>query len=269
MSTTTSPTTDMPTSTALGNYVNRPLVALLIVTLFAGALAYQPPITINLDSPGIVLNGFYDLEGRSSGQPYRWSSASAHIWLSGIGRQPYRLMLRLSSARPNNLPLPTVHIFANDVLIDTFEAPRPIRDVDLFIPDRAIGASGDVDLRIDSDTFAPPNDLRALGVTLYTMRLDTAPGQPPLTWPSPVVLAWGMLSMAFFFLAMSARLSARIVWSVTIILLILFCTGLALERTLAVAALPYAVLASVLAYVAAMTLGRAAAKADGGAKAMA
>src|SRR5436305_5285734 len=106
MTTTTSPTTDMRTSTALSKFVNRPLVALLIVTLFAGTLAYQPPVTINLDSPGIVLNGFYDVEGRNSGQPYRWSSASAHIWLSGIGRQPYRLTLRLSSARPNNLPLP-------------------------------------------------------------------------------------------------------------------------------------------------------------------
>ena len=258
MLTPTSPTADMPTSTALGKFVNRPLVALLIVTLFAGALAYQPPVSINLDSPGIVLNGFYDLEGRSSGQPYRWSSASAHIWLSGVGRQPFRLKLRLSSARPNNLPLPAVRIFANDVLIDTFDVPRPIRDFELLIPDRATSVSGDVDLRIDSDTFAPPNDLRALGITLYSMQLDTAPGQPPLTWPSPVALAWGMLSMAFFFLAMSARLAARIIWPVTIILLVLFCTGLALERTLAVAALPYAVLASVLAYVAATTLGRAA-----------
>jgi hypothetical protein len=256
MSTSTSPTTDMLTTTSLSKFVNRPLVALMIVTLFAGTLAYQPPLTVDLLSPGVVLNGFYDLEGRTSSQPYRWTSASAHIWLSGIGRQPYRLMLRLSSARPNNQPLPTVRIFANDVLIDTFEVPRPIRDFDLSIPDRAIGADGDVDVRIDSDTFAPPNDLRALGVTLYAMRLETSPGQPPLTWPAPVPLAWGMLSIAFFFLASSARLPGRMTWPVTIVLLLLFCAGLAIERTLAVAALPYAVLASVLAYVAAMTIGQ-------------
>jgi hypothetical protein len=257
MSTTTSPTTDIPTTVALGKFVNRPLVALLIVTLFAGTLAYQPPLAVDLGSPGIVLNGFYDLEGRSSGQPYRWTSASAHIWLGGIGRQPYRLMLRLSSARPNALPLPTIRVFANDVLLDTFEVPRPIRDFELSIPDRAVGTSGDVDLRIDSDTFAPPNDLRALGVTLYAMRLETAPGQPPFTWPALSPLAWGMLSLAFFFLALGARLPGRVVWPVTIILLFLFCAGLALQRTLAVEALPYAVLASVIAYVAAMTIGHA------------
>jgi hypothetical protein len=246
---------------ALSDFVNRPLIAWLVVALFAGALAYQPPLAVNLDSPGLVLTGFYDLEGRPSGQPYRWTSGSAHIWVSGIGRASYRLVLRLSSARPNNSALPTIRIYANEVLIGIFEVARPIRDYPLTIPDRAIGPSGDLDLRLDSDTFAPPNDLRALGVTLYGMTLDTEPGQPPLTWPAPAPLAWGMLSIAFFFLALSVRLPVRIVWLAMLALLILFCAGLALSRTLTVAALPYSVLASVLVYVGFMTFGR---KREGG-----
>src|SRR6202022_1261078 len=54
-------------------FVNRPLVALILLSMLALALAYQVPIVVDLSQQGLVMNGFYDLEGRSSPRPYHWT----------------------------------------------------------------------------------------------------------------------------------------------------------------------------------------------------
>jgi hypothetical protein len=237
------------TMIALSNFVNRPLLVLLFVTLVAEALSYQTPLADNLYSPGITLHGFYDLEGRTSATPYRWTDHSAQIMLSGIGRQALRATLTLSSARPSDVDLPKVQLVAGQIPIGSFRAPRPIREFSFDIPPESMNVMGDLDLQVRSETFTPANDLRNLGIALYNMRLETASGKTRIIWPAPLPLVWGMLSIAFCFLTLDRRLPAYIVWLVTLLMLTLICAGLAATRTLTVSVLPLTVFMSILAYM--------------------
>ncbi len=231
-------------------FLNRPLVVLVLLSLGALALAYQLRFAADLSSPGVVLDGFYGLEGRSTGRPFQWTGDDAHVWLGGIGDTAYHLTITLSSARPNDVDLPDVRVLANDTLIGSFKGPRPIRDFGFDIPLDALDPSGDLDLQIESDTFAPPNDLRPLGVAVYGLRLETAPRAFPLTWPAPAPLAWGIIAVSMTYLtAGTLRLPDRVAWVLALLLLGILSVGIAVARTLAVEVLPWSVLVSVIAFV--------------------
>src|SRR2546421_510431 len=132
--TITPPTQPAGPRTTWSQFTNHPLITLIAGSLLAFTLAYQWPLAANLSSPGIVLAGVYDLEGRSSATPYRWTNGDAHVWFLGIGRQPYRVTMTLSSARPAGLDLPPVTVLANGTPIGSFTAPRPLRDFTVDVP---------------------------------------------------------------------------------------------------------------------------------------
>jgi hypothetical protein len=237
-------------------FINRPLLALALIALAALSLAYQRGLAANLSSPGIVLSGFYDLEGGGTATPYRWTDGDARVWLGGAGKRPWHVTLNLGSARPNDVELPALSVLAGDTLVGSFKAPRPVREFSFDIPAEAVALSGDLDLHIRSDTFAPANDLRTLGVALYGLRVEAAVNQAPLTWPAPVPLAMGTLAVSLLFLALSVRLPIRLAWLAGLAVVVLLAAGLALERMLTVAVLPWLVLLSVIAYVASSNLRR-------------
>jgi hypothetical protein len=244
------PDAQVGTVASLRDFVNRPLAALILLSMLALALAYQVPVVVDLSQPGLVVNGFYDLEGRSSPRPYRWTDGHAQVWLAGIGRQPYRLVLTLSSARPNNVDLPTLAVLADDVTLGTFKAPRPVRDFPFELSPDLQSISGDLDLHIESETFVPPNDLRTLGVILYALRLEPADGQPRVIWPAPLPLIWGTLLVSLLFLSLRAWPAAALpAWPVSLLVLAVLCGGVAAARLLTVALLPWGILATTVLYV--------------------
>ena len=231
-------------------HINRSLVVLIAVAILALGLACQWPLSANLSSPGVVLAGVYDLEGRASGAPFRWTNGDAHISFLGIGRQSYRVTMTLSSARPADLELPAVTLLANGVQIGAFTAPRPQRDSTFEIPAGLLGLSGDLDLNLKSGTFAPPNDLRTLGVALYALRIEPAGPPPAPVLPAPLPLAWAVLSAAFTFLAATARFPRPAAWALSLALIALLTLGLALQRLQTTALLPWALLLSILLFIA-------------------
>ena len=230
--------------------INRSLIVLIAVAILALGLAFQWPLFANLSSPGVVLTGVYDLEGRTSAAPFRWTNGDAHISFLGVGSQSYRVTLTLSSARPAGLELPTVSLLANGTQIGSFTAPRPQRDSTFEIPAGLIGPSGDLDLNLKSGTFVASNDLRTLGLALYALRIEAAAPPPAPVLPAPVPLTWAVLSAAFTFLAATARLPRTAAWALSLTLIALLTLGLALQRLQTAELLPWALLLSILLFVA-------------------
>jgi hypothetical protein len=243
--------------TSLRAFLNRPLAALILLSMVTLALAYQVPVVVDLSQPGIVLTGFYDLEGRSSPRPYHWTDGHARVWLAGMGRQPFRVVLTLSSARPNSVALPTVTVLAGDATLGSFKAPRPVRDFPLDVNPDSQSIFGDLDIHIDSETFVPPDDLRTLGVILYGLRVEPADGQPHAVWPAPLPLIWGTLLVSLLFLSTRAwSFAAQLAWPVSLLVLAVLCGGVAVARLLTVATLPWGVLVTSAMYAVSVSAAR-------------
>jgi hypothetical protein len=243
-------------SPPLATAINRPLLALMLLSLVALTLAYQVPIAVDLSQPGVVLGGFYDLEGRTSSRPYRWTDGHARVWLAGIGRQPYHLVLTLSSARPNDVDLPNLSVLAGDAALGTFKAPRPVQDFPFELGAGAQSLSGDLDIHIDSETFAPPGDLRTLGVIVYALRLEPSPS-PHLVFPAPLPLIWGTLIVSLLFLALRCwPLATRLAWPIALLALALICFGIAAARLQTVSLLPWAILLTTTLYAFSLSSSR-------------
>ena len=241
---------------ALRVFINRPLLALMLLALVALSLSYQVPVTVDLSQPGVVLSGFYDLEGRTSPRPYRWTDGHAQVWLAGVGSQPFHLVLTLSSARPNAVDLPATSVLAGDLALGTFKAPRPIRDFPFELGSDALSLSGDLDVHIDSETFAPPGDLRTLGVTVYGLRLESS-GAPHIVFPAPLPLIWGTLAVSLLFLALRQRsIATRLAWPVSALALLFLSAGIASARLLTVAALPWAILVATTLFALSLSASR-------------
>ena len=259
MTDTAAPLSEANGMFALRAFINRPLLALMLLALVALSLAYQVPVTVDLSQPGVVLSGFYDLEGRTSPRPYRWTDGHAQVWLAGIGRQPFHLVLTLSSARPNDVDLPTTSVLAGDAPLGTFKAPRPIRDFPFELGSDAQPLSGDLDVHIDSETFAPPGDLRTLGVTVYGLRLEPS-GEPHIVFPAPLPLVWGTLVVSLLFLALRQwSVATRLAWPVSALALLFLCAGIAAARLQTVALLPWAILITTTLFALSLSSSRRAA----------
>jgi hypothetical protein len=217
------------------------LLACLTLTL-----AYQASPAYNLTTRGVTLVGFH-AEEHDKERAFRWTDARAVLGFAGIGQRPYQLMLTVSGARPAGMELPNVRVFANAQPIATFKPTRNSRDYTFDVPAAVVSINGVLDVQIESDTFAPPNDFRALGVMLYAAQL--APSNAPFTLPAPMTLVWVGITLILLHSALQRiRAPTTIVHGLCAALWLVASIGIAAERLLTVAALPWLIFVSTLAY---------------------
>ena len=257
----------------------RDTFAALLFTLGALVLAYQIPQQYDLNTRGVVLDGFHASEGSGS-RRFRWTDGHASAHFEGIGSRPYRLVLGLSGPRPSGLQSPSAHIVVNGIALgglSTTSAPQTFN-----IPSVGVGLTGSLDVQIDSDTFVPPNDLRTLGVVVSELRVEPVDGSG-VTWPAPLALALGAGAVTAVFLAAGvaarreatpspttqsgarrwagplrrpARPHARLeaarrhaAWPAALLVLGVLVGGLASERVLAASLMPWIAFAAASVYI--------------------
>jgi hypothetical protein len=209
-------------------------------------LAYQASPAYNLTTRGVALVGFH-AEEHDKERAFRWTGARATLGFAGIGQRPYQLTLTVSGARPAGMELPKVRVFANAQPIATFKPTRNSRDYTFDVPAAFVHAVGALDVQLESDTFAPPNDFRTLGVMLYDARL--APSDTPFTVPAPMTLVWVGITLILLHSALQRlRAPPVIIHGLCAALWLVASIGVASERLLTVAALPWLVFVSTLAY---------------------
>jgi len=108
-------------------------------------------------------------------------------------------------------------------------------------------AWGNLDVQIESDTFVPPNDFRTLGVILYATRLESS--DAPFTVPAPMTLVWVCIALALLHSALQhTRIPIGIIHALCVCIWLTASIGIATERLLTVAALPWLVLATTMIY---------------------
>jgi alpha-1,2-mannosyltransferase len=217
-------------------------LALLVFTLVALAIAYQAPHIYDLSTPGALLDGFHASEG-SGGRRFRWTDGHAQARFEGIGRQPYQLVLILSGPRPNGLEPPLAHVLVNDLERGEFNTTSGTQTYRFIIGSESVGPAGNLNVQINSDTFVPPNDLRTLGVAVSDLRVEPLEGNG-FTWPAPLVMVTGATAVIAVFLAAGRRAA----WLAALVTLGVLSAGVASERVLTAALIPWAALAAVSLY---------------------
>ena len=246
--------------------IRRDAFALLLFTLGALILAYQIPQQYDLNTRGVVLDGFHASEGSGS-RRFRWTDGHASAHFEGIGSRPYRLVLGLSGPRPSGQQSPSAHIVVNGIALgglSTTSAPQTFN-----IPGIGVGLTGSLDVQIDSDTFVPPNDLRTLGVVVSELRVEPVDGSG-VTWPAPLALALGAGAVTAVFLSAdrragrlqhpappchlrqargAGRLEAAGQWAAALLTLGVLVGGVASERVLAASLMPWSALAAASVYI--------------------
>ncbi len=219
-------------------------VLALLVTITT-TLAYQVTSTYDLNTRGVTLVGVHDVES-SNGRVFRWTTERASVKVNGIGIAPAHVALVLSGARPNDMPLPSVQVYANGVLLGTLTATRAAQDYAYAIPADALQPFGDLSVTLVSDAFVPSNDLRTLGVALYELRVEPSGA---FTIPALLVFLSSVLSVLLLFLsARSLTISPRGLMLAALLLLSLICVGIARERVLTALLLPWLTLATATTY---------------------
>jgi hypothetical protein len=159
------------------------LYILLILAITAAALAYQvsQPFTVDLTSPthAAFLEGFEKPEQTPSG-PVRWTNGHASVRLPNLWpRQPAKLVLTLSAPRGENAEEQvTAEIDVNGRMYAQIPLGPGPQQYSLDLSPLVMGATGNLFITIDSPTFAPPNDLRTLGVLVGGIRAGPAGAEP-------------------------------------------------------------------------------------------
>jgi len=220
----------------------RDAFSLLLFTLGALVLAYQIPLQYDLNTRGVVLDGFHASEGSGS-RRFRWTDGHASAHFDGIGSRPYRLVLGLSGPRPSGLELPSVHLVLNGIARGVFTATSAPQSYTFTIPGEGVSLAGSLDVQIDSDTFVPPNDLRTLGVVVSELRVEPVEAGG-FTWPAPLALALGAAALTAVFLSVGRRFA----WPAALLALGVLSAGVAGERVLSADLMPWAALAAACVY---------------------
>ena len=225
----------------------RLLLTQMALAGLALTLAYQVTLAYNLDTRGLMLAGLHG-EEHDKERVYHWTEGRATIGLIGVGRRAHRLTLTLNGSRPPGMDLPSVQLWANAQPIAMFRPTRATKDYTFEIPAEAVSAWGDLNLVIDADTFTPQNDLRMLGVILYTFQLEATPNTPTL--PAALPLLCVALTLMFMQRMLERlRLPTAVTISLCAFLWFAVSIGLATERLWTAAALPWLVLISSVGYV--------------------
>ena len=221
----------------------RDAIALLLFGLGALTLAWQVPQQYLLETRGVVLDGFHASEGSGS-RRFRWTDGHAVAQFEGIGSRPYWLVLILSGPRPNGLPAPSARIVVNGLLLGSLTPNGAPQTYTFTIPGDRPAPAGSLDVQIDSDAFVPPNDLRTLGVAVSELRIEPLEGG--FTWPAPLALGFGAVTVMAVFLSSGRR---RLAWPAALLVLGVLVTSIASERVLAASLVPWAALGAATLYV--------------------
>ncbi len=168
---------------------DRRLFAAIVLCALLVTVAYQhsEPFQLNLsalDNP--LIEGFHAPEHSRNGA-LRWTSAHVAVRLPNLWpQQPVRINLQLSAPRPDNVPVP-VALNANGQPIATLTLTSTNSVLTFDLDPNVLGASGNLYLTLDAPPWAPPNDLRTLGVLVRA--LDVTPtGRPPFMPALPLLL---------------------------------------------------------------------------------
>ncbi len=216
--------------------MSKKLLALGFLILLTITLAYQIKPSYDLSTHSLRISGFHQAEGNPPNQ-YRWTNGSAKIRLNGIGRQQYKLTLDLNGERPEAIKHPTIRLFANNNQIGSFIGDNSRRSYSFEIKPNAIGASGNLEIRIDSDTFNPLPDQRTLGAGIFSFKLESNQ-KTQLVFPALIPLFWSLLIS--FFVWRIVKVSGSPI--VTAFLFVLFLSalfyGFAAQRLWTVSLLP-------------------------------
>src|SRR6185312_15240087 len=147
--------------------LSKKLIALGFLILLTITLAYQIRPAYNLSTRELRISGLHLPEGTPPNL-YQWTNGYALIRFNGIGAQQYKLTIDLNGERPEKIEHPTIRIFANKTLIGSFIGDNSRRSYVFDIEPDSIGVSGNLVIRIDSDTFNPLPDQRTLGAGLFS-----------------------------------------------------------------------------------------------------
>jgi Gpi18-like mannosyltransferase len=197
------------------------LYVLTSACLLGTMLAYQWSPSYHLDLASrlesLLLEGFYPAEHTSAG-PYRWTGARADIRVPNLWPgQGATLTLILSAPRQDE---PDAAKRETPVTAELAVNGRPIAELPMnpgpteytfdIGPD-VIGPTGNLFTTLRSPTFAPPNDLRPLGLIVggvEAVPAGRAPHLPPLETTLSLTVLTGF---AYLWLR---RLGAGIGWAI-------------------------------------------------------
>lgn len=227
----------------------RGMAVSVLFALVVLAIAYQFPLSAPWTHPRTVLGGFYELEGVRSSQPYRWTGHDAALWFPALGTQALQLRLTWNSPRPAGTALPSVTVSANGRPLQTLTVTRQVQTTALDIPADVLWPAGDLSVTIQSETFSVASDLRALGVAVYDARIEPAANRPLPVIPAPMPVTWGLIVVALVYAAARGQMSERRAWLISVGIALIIGVGLAAARLWTDGALPWAVLAAVVAFV--------------------
>jgi hypothetical protein len=166
-------------------------LALGFLILLTITLAYQIKPSYDLSTRAIRTSGLHQLEGTPPNQ-YQWTTGYTLIRLNGIGIQHYKLTIDLNGERPENIKHPTIRIFANKNLVGSFIGDNSRRSYVFDITPNSIGALGNLEIKIKSDTFNPLPDIRTLGAGLFSFKLQSSQNTQ-LVFPALITLLWSFV----------------------------------------------------------------------------
>ncbi|MGC8874877.1 MAG: hypothetical protein ACP5SI_10600 [Chloroflexia bacterium] len=169
------------------------LWGLLLALAVGGLVAYQvrQPFALDVGGPhdAPYVQGMHEPEEDrpAGGSPvdFRWTRGLSALRMPGLGKQEIALVFRLQGYRPDGSS-PRLRFRVGERPLATFFVGPAWQDYALVLPREAL-AAGDLNLTLESETFLPAGDARALGVGLD--RVEVRPlGKG---WVDP---AWGLLA---------------------------------------------------------------------------
>ena len=153
---------------------------LILLVLLSSLLAYQVrvPYRVSLgvegDTPFIA--GFYHRE-RSEYDAYRWSGGEGVVRFYGIGsNQELRLRMRIHGAREEGYPQPEVRVVVKGEETGRFIASGGMEVYEFEVRRGLVGIRGDIEVKIEAETFMPLGDNRELGVIVDWVEVEAIDG---------------------------------------------------------------------------------------------
>ncbi|MFL5801998.1 MAG: hypothetical protein ACJ8CR_09690, partial [Roseiflexaceae bacterium] len=214
-----------------------------LLALLLGA-AWLEPLLVHRSFPRTIVIGGHDLgmaQGWSAKEisetlpgsqgpmtaPYRWSGASSDLVFAPAAQgQPYLVTLRLLSGRPAT----SARLSANGQPLAELAVAPVLRLYQIYVPGGLVGQS--LTLQLDTPTFSPPNDGRALGLIGLEARAKEVGAIAWRPRPTLPLLLLGLLAL----LLANGRPLARAVLSVALALGAVLAIGLVVPtETLAAA----------------------------------
>ncbi|NTU79734.1 MAG: hypothetical protein HGA45_10090, partial [Chloroflexales bacterium] len=162
------------------------LCALLVGAISGRAAATRPIAAGQIAAGPAFYAGLNGVEQHADGYPYRWTTGSALVQLRGAyyAAPAYLLELRLRAGNPAG-PQPLT-VLSGGRPVATVVPEARFRTYRLILADAGV-EGGELWLGLQTPTFQPPGDQRALGVMLTDVTLSPLPG-PGLAGGAAVAL---------------------------------------------------------------------------------